>query len=92
MRSASDPLPAALDQTAVRAEMEQARLDFRRVAGDATAADLRRRSDGTKVCLWHAFAGVGWPGRDGRGWRLLPGPDLLSAGGRLGPGDGDSGG
>jgi hypothetical protein len=48
MRSAPDPLPAALDQAAVRAEMEQARLDFRRLAGDATAADLRRRSDGTK--------------------------------------------
>jgi hypothetical protein len=48
MRSAPDPPPAAVDRAAVRAEMDQARLDFRRLAGDATAADLRRRSDCTK--------------------------------------------
>jgi hypothetical protein len=47
MRSAPDPPPATLDRAAVRAEMDQARHDFRRLAG-ATAADLRRRSDGTK--------------------------------------------
>jgi hypothetical protein len=43
----SDP-PAAMDRAAVRAEMEQARHDFRRLVGDATPADLRRPSDGTK--------------------------------------------
>ena len=42
------PRPAALDRAAVRAEMEQARLDFRRLVGDATPADLRRPSDGTR--------------------------------------------
>ncbi len=40
--------PAAVDRAALRAEMEQARHDFRRLAGDATPADLRRPSDGTK--------------------------------------------
>lgn len=42
-----DP-PAAPGRAALRAEMEQARHDFRRLAGDATPADLRRPSDGTK--------------------------------------------
>ncbi len=32
----------------VRAEMDQARLDFRRLVGNATPADLRRPSDGTR--------------------------------------------
>ena len=50
MRPAPDqpPAPAILDRAAVRAEMDQARLDFRRLAGDATPADLRRASDGTR--------------------------------------------
>lgn len=48
MPPAPDPRAAVLDRAEVRAEMEQARLDFRRLAGDATAADLRRRSDGTR--------------------------------------------
>lgn len=50
MRPAPDPPPAPtiLDRAAVRAEMEQARLDFHQLVTDATAADLRRRSDGTK--------------------------------------------
>jgi len=47
MPPAPDP-PAAVDRAALRAEMEQARHDFRRLAGDATPADLRRPSDGTK--------------------------------------------
>jgi len=47
MPPAPDP-PAAGDRAAVRAEMEQARHDFRRLAGDATPADLRRSSDGTR--------------------------------------------
>ena len=42
-----DP-PVAVDRAAVRAEMDQARHDFRRLVGDATPADLRRLSDGTK--------------------------------------------
>jgi len=32
------PAPAALDRAAVRAQMEQARLDFRRLVADATPA------------------------------------------------------
>jgi DinB superfamily len=50
MRSAPDPAPstAVLDRAAVRAEMEQARLDFRRLVADATPADLRRPSAGTR--------------------------------------------
>ena len=48
MQPAPDPRPAALDRAAVRAEMESARLDFHRLVGQATPADLRRPSDGTK--------------------------------------------
>ena len=49
MRPAPDPAPSSdLARAAVRAEMEQARLDFRRLVGDATPADLRRPSDGTR--------------------------------------------
>jgi DinB family protein len=40
--------PAALDRAAVRAEMEQATHDFHRLIGDATPADLRRPSRGTR--------------------------------------------
>ncbi len=40
--------PVAPDRAAVRAEMDQAAHDFRRLVGDATPADLRRPSDGTK--------------------------------------------
>jgi hypothetical protein len=47
MPPAPDP-PAAVDRAAVRAEMEQARHDFRRLVSDARPADLRRPSDGTK--------------------------------------------
>ena len=43
-----DPRPAALDRAAVRAEMGSARLDFHQLIADATPADLRRPSDGTK--------------------------------------------
>ena len=42
-----DP-PVALDRAALRAETEQARHDFHRLVGDATPADLRRPSNGTK--------------------------------------------
>ena len=48
MRPAPDPHPAALDRAAVRAEMDQARADFRRLVTGATPADLRRPSDGTR--------------------------------------------
>jgi hypothetical protein len=48
MPPAPDPRPAALDRSAVSAEMEQARLDFHRLVADATPADLRRPSDGTR--------------------------------------------
>jgi hypothetical protein len=48
MRPAPNPHPAALDRAAVRAEMDQARTDFHRLASDATPADLRRPSDGTR--------------------------------------------
>lgn len=47
MPPAPDP-PAAVDRAAFRAEMDQARHDFRRLIGDATPADLRRPLDGTK--------------------------------------------
>ena len=43
-----DRRTAALDRVAVRAEMEPARLDFHRLIDDATPADLRRPSDGTR--------------------------------------------
>ena len=39
---------AALDRAAVRSEMESARLDFRQLIGDATAAELHRPTDGTR--------------------------------------------
>lgn len=42
------PEPAVPDRAAARAEMEQARQEFRRLLDGATAADLRRPSDGTK--------------------------------------------
>jgi len=50
MRPAADPAPssAVLDRAAVRAEMDQARIDFRRLISDAAPADLRRPSDGTR--------------------------------------------
>src|SRR5215470_14607975 len=50
MRPAPDPAPAAaaLDRAAAKAEMEQARQDFHRLLSRATAADLRRPSEGTR--------------------------------------------
>jgi DinB superfamily len=50
MRPAPDPAPAAaaLDRAAAKAEMEQARQDFHRLLHRATAADLRRPSQGTR--------------------------------------------
>jgi DinB superfamily len=48
MHPAPDPRPAAPDRAAIRAEMESARLDFHQLIGDATPADLRRPSDGTR--------------------------------------------
>ncbi len=48
MQPAPGPQPAALDRAAVLAEMELARLDFRRLVSGATRADLRRPSDGTR--------------------------------------------
>jgi hypothetical protein len=40
--------PDAPDRAALRAEMSQARHNFRRLVTDATPADLRRPSDGTR--------------------------------------------
>ena len=40
--------PGTPDRDALRAEMDQARHDFRRLVGDATPPDLRRPSDGTR--------------------------------------------
>jgi hypothetical protein len=50
MPPAPDLVPdlAVLDRAAVRAEMDQVRIDFRRLISDADPADLRRPSDGTK--------------------------------------------
>src|SRR5438046_3464059 len=45
---APGPRPGAVDRSAVRAEMESARLDFHRLIDDATPADLRRPTDGTR--------------------------------------------
>ena len=60
MRPVPDTQPA-LDRAAVRSEMEQARLDFHRLAGEAAPADLRRRSDGTswtnQQLLFHMLFG-----------------------------------
>ena len=47
MPPSPDP-PAALDRAALRAEMDQARRDFRRLVGNAAPADLRRPSDRTR--------------------------------------------
>lgn len=61
MRPAPDPHTAALDRAAVRAEMDQARADFRRLVSDAAPADLRRASDGTRwtnqQLLFHMLLG-----------------------------------
>jgi hypothetical protein len=63
MRPASDPppVPAVLDRAAVRAEMEQATQDFHHLLAHATAADLRRPSDGTtwtnQQLLFHMLLG-----------------------------------
>ena len=42
------PAPAVPDPAAIRAETDQARQDFRHLLARASAADLRRPSDGTK--------------------------------------------
>lgn len=50
-----------LDRAAVRAEMDQARLDYHRLVDHATPADLRRPSDGTRwtnqQLLFHMLLG-----------------------------------
>jgi hypothetical protein len=46
---APGPRPAALDRPAVRAEIQQARLDLHQLIGDATPADPARPSDGTRL-------------------------------------------
>ena len=60
MRPAPDPLPAP-GRAAVRAEMEQARQDFHSLLRHATAADLRRPSDGiswtNQQLLFHMLFG-----------------------------------
>lgn len=50
MRPAADPAPrrAQLDRDAAGAEMAQIRQDFRQLIIQASAADLRRLTDGTK--------------------------------------------
>jgi len=50
MPPAPDPAPAApaLDRAAAAAEMDQASQDFHRLLHRATAADLRRPSEGTR--------------------------------------------
>src|SRR5260370_16988242 len=53
MQPAPDPRAAALDQAAVRAERESARLDFHRLIVAATPADLRRPSGGTRWTTQH---------------------------------------
>ena len=48
MRPAHPPAPAAPDRASAEAEMQQARQDFHRLLNHASAADLRRASDGTR--------------------------------------------
>ena len=61
MPLAANPPAAVLDRAAVRAEMDQARLDFRRLVADATPAGLRRPSAGTgwtnQQLLFHMLFG-----------------------------------
>lgn len=60
MPQVPDQRTANLDRAAVHAEMEQARLDFHRLA-DHAAADLRKSSDGTRwtnqQLLFHMLLG-----------------------------------
>jgi hypothetical protein len=60
MPQVPDQRTANLDRAAVRAEMEQARLDFHRLV-DHAAADLRKSSDGTRwtnqQLLFHMLLG-----------------------------------
>jgi hypothetical protein len=48
MHPAPGQRTAALGRAAVRAEMESARLDFHRLIADATPADLKRPTNGTR--------------------------------------------
>ena len=63
MRPAPDPAAPSgvIDRAAVRAEMDQARLDYRRLISDAAPADLRRPSDRTRwtnqQLLFHMLLG-----------------------------------
>jgi hypothetical protein len=61
MPSAPGGRPATLNRAAVRAEMEQARLDFHRLVDEASRADLRKPSDGTRwtnqQLLFHMLLG-----------------------------------
>lgn len=61
MTSAPGARPATLDRAAVRAEMEEASVDFRRLVDEATRADLSKPSDGTRwtnqQLLFHMLLG-----------------------------------
>jgi hypothetical protein len=61
MQPAPGPQPADLDRATVRAEMESARLEFHRLIADATPADLRRPTYGTRwtnqQLLYHMLFG-----------------------------------
>ena len=71
------------DREPIHQELERVRIDLRQLVEQATASDLRRRTDGTKwtngQMLWHMVFGYLIV------WRLLPGvrlfgrlPDRLS--------------
>lgn len=63
------------DRQSIHEELERVRLDVHQLVGQATASDLRRRTDGTKwtngQMLWHMAFGYLIV------WRLLPGVRLF---------------
>ena len=64
-----------LDRQSIHAELERVRLDLHDLVARATAADLQRRTDGTRwtnrQLLWHMVFGYLIV------WRLLPGVRLF---------------
>ena len=63
------------DRQPIHEELERVRLDLRQLVEQATASDLRRRTDGTRwtngQMLWHMVFGYLIV------WRLLPGVSLF---------------
>ena len=68
-------VPQGFDRQPIHAELERVRLDLHQLVAQATAPDLRRRTDGTRwtngQMLWHMVFGYLIV------WRLLPGVRLF---------------